>query len=172
MAPSDLPRLATLVKQRRLGLRLARKAAADAAGVSKDTWRRVEEGEPVREMSYAKIEPILKWTPGSCLAILAGGEPELLNEPSAGPEVQTQPDAGPQPSEVHQLIREQMPDGKILAMEYEYVPSTGGRTYRFAVAPSDATPEDEQRIKDAFRAAQPAPPRSEDRRDPDGDGND
>lgn len=163
-SPQDLPRLAAHTKQRRLGLHLARLAAAKAADVSKDTWQRVEEGKPVREMNYAKIEPVLGWAPGSCLAILAGGEPEMLDPIPAGPEVSAGPEADPRSGVddvIQRMLREGTPDGKILATSYEYDPATGGRQYRFAVAPADATPEDEQRIKEAFRAGHPAPPRQE-----------
>ncbi|KUL59627.1 helix-turn-helix domain-containing protein [Streptomyces albidoflavus] len=75
MATPDLARLARYVKDRRLELGLARKLAAAHAGMSKDTWRRVEEGEPVREMSYAKMDPVLGWAPGSTASVLAGEEP-------------------------------------------------------------------------------------------------
>lgn len=75
MATPDLARLARYVKARRLELGLARKLAAARAGMSKDTWRRVEEGEPVREMSYAKMDPVLGWASGSTAGVLGGGEP-------------------------------------------------------------------------------------------------
>lgn len=53
----------------------SRLAAANAAGVSKDTWQRVEEGVPVRDVSYAKIDPALGWAVGSCMLIADGGDP-------------------------------------------------------------------------------------------------
>lgn len=73
--PRDLARLAAAVKRRRLELELARLAAAQAAGISKDTWQKVEEGQPVREMSYAKIDKALGWASGSCDLIMSGGDP-------------------------------------------------------------------------------------------------
>ncbi len=77
-SPTDLERLARYVEHRRLDLRLSRAAASAAAGMSKDTWMRVERGRPVREMNYAKIDKTLEWAPGSCLSVAAGQEPVLL----------------------------------------------------------------------------------------------
>ncbi|MEU7240236.1 hypothetical protein [Streptomyces sparsogenes] len=73
--PRDLDRLAKAVKRRRLELGLARLAGAQSAGISKDTWKKVEEGQPVRDMSYAKIDGVLGWATGSCELIMQGGEP-------------------------------------------------------------------------------------------------
>lgn len=74
-APRDLDRLARAVKARRLQLHPSRLAAAAKAGVSKDTWQRVEEGDPVRDVSYAKMDPALGWAVGSCLLVAEGGSP-------------------------------------------------------------------------------------------------
>lgn len=75
MADRDLARLARVAKRRRLQLGLARNKAAVAIGISKDTWARLEAGEPIREMNYAKIDIPLGWAVGSCVAVLEGGEP-------------------------------------------------------------------------------------------------
>ncbi|TVL89833.1 hypothetical protein [Streptomyces sp. SAJ15] len=80
--PKDLARLAAAVKSRRHELGITRLAAATAAGMAKGTWQRVEEGAPVREMNYAKIEKVLRWASGSCIATRGGGEP-LPVEPGA-----------------------------------------------------------------------------------------
>jgi transcriptional regulator with XRE-family HTH domain len=72
MAPRDLDALAKAVKQRRTELGLGYKRAAQAAGISPGTWNRIESGLVVREISYAKIEPVLHWAPGSCIAVLEG----------------------------------------------------------------------------------------------------
>ncbi|KOT94563.1 hypothetical protein ADK70_12790 [Streptomyces rimosus subsp. pseudoverticillatus] len=77
-SPTDLDRLARYVKQRRLEMNLARLLAANAAGMSKDTWARVERGQPVREMNYAKIDKVLEWAPGSCVSVASGQEPVPL----------------------------------------------------------------------------------------------
>ncbi|MEW2578423.1 helix-turn-helix domain-containing protein [Streptomyces syringium] len=80
--PQDLARLARYVTERRHELQLARTKAADAAGMSKDTWRRVETGQPVRDSKYAQIDRTLHWATGSCASVLEGGEPVTV-EPSA-----------------------------------------------------------------------------------------
>lgn len=79
MATRDLDRLAKHVKAHRLELYTSRDAAAAAAGMTKDTWQRVEEGRPVRESSYAKVDRALGWATGSCVSIAEGGEPVLMN---------------------------------------------------------------------------------------------
>ncbi|KIF02243.1 hypothetical protein PL81_31250 [Streptomyces sp. RSD-27] len=75
----DLDRLAKVVKTRRLELYPSRLAAAQAADISKDTWRKVEEGEPVREVSYARIDSALSWATGTCVHISEGGEPVVTH---------------------------------------------------------------------------------------------
>ncbi|MFE7485559.1 helix-turn-helix domain-containing protein [Streptomyces sp. NPDC057552] len=87
MPPSDLTRLAQAVKARRLQLGLARTKAADDAGMSKDTWKRVEEGKPVRSMNYAKIDHALGWATGSCEVIAAGGNPIRADDSLVAPGV-------------------------------------------------------------------------------------
>jgi hypothetical protein len=84
MASPDLPRLALRVKKRRLELGLARNTTAVEYGMSKSTWKRVEEGLPVREMNYAKIERALLWATGSCVRILEGGDPIPIERSEAG----------------------------------------------------------------------------------------
>ena len=63
------------VEARRVKLFSSRLKAATAAGMSKDTWKRVENGEPAQLGTYAKMEPVLNWAFGSCEAIAEGGEP-------------------------------------------------------------------------------------------------
>lgn len=89
MATRDLDRLAARVKAHRLQMYASRKAAADAGGITKDTWQRVEEGKAVREVSYVGVERALSWSVGSCLAVADGGEPALV----AGAEVLAPPPA-------------------------------------------------------------------------------
>ncbi|MER5613233.1 hypothetical protein [Streptomyces sp. NPDC002215] len=76
MAPRDLDRLAKVAQKRRhdLGLALNDKNAKDA-GTSKGTWQRVERGEAIRTTNYVKIDTLLMWAPGSCIAVLEGKEP-------------------------------------------------------------------------------------------------
>lgn len=68
----DYARLADIVHKRRLELGMPIAAIAEKAGVSKDTYRKIEEGGSVRDVTYAKIEPALRWAAGSCWEILAG----------------------------------------------------------------------------------------------------
>lgn len=68
------------MQERRLQLNLSIKRAAALAGMSKDTWMRVESGEEVRHMTLDKIEAALDWTVGSCRKIMDGGDPVLLDE--------------------------------------------------------------------------------------------
>ena len=79
MTTRDLGRLAHHVKRHRLELYPSRLAAAQAAGISKDTWQKVEDGEPVRESTYAKIDRALHWAVGSCIAVAEGGTPALVS---------------------------------------------------------------------------------------------
>ncbi|MEU3851793.1 hypothetical protein [Streptomyces sp. NPDC029554] len=77
MATRDLDRLAKSVKAHRLQQYPSRDAAAEAAGITRNTWKRVEEGQEVRESTYGKVDKALGWAIGSCLAIAEGGEPAL-----------------------------------------------------------------------------------------------
>lgn len=84
----DYERLATLARRRRAELGLAlNDVNAKAGGLSNRTWQRVEKGLEIRETNYVKIDGLLQWAPGSCLAILDGGEPvpvEEVKDPEAG----------------------------------------------------------------------------------------
>jgi DNA-binding XRE family transcriptional regulator len=87
MATPDLERLGKAVKARRIELFSARLKAAKAAGVSKDTWQRVEDGKPVQEQTYAKVEDALRWAPGSCAAVAEGREPVEVGYVESGGDV-------------------------------------------------------------------------------------
>ncbi|MER7623874.1 helix-turn-helix transcriptional regulator [Streptomyces sp. NPDC126503] len=87
MAALDLHRLAEYVRLRRTDLGLGVEPAARAAGISKDTWKRVENGLVVRDTKYTEIERVLRWAPGGCMTVARGGEP-LISAPSdADPDV-------------------------------------------------------------------------------------
>ena len=75
--PEALQRLGTLVASRRAELRLERRPAARLANISNTTWQKVENGESVRDVTYAAIESVLRWEHGSCATVLAGGEPKI-----------------------------------------------------------------------------------------------
>lgn len=81
---TPLDRLGQHVKRRRLELHLARDKAARSVDMSKDTWKKVENGESVRALSYSRIEQALQWAPGTCDAILAGGEPITIERTAGG----------------------------------------------------------------------------------------
>lgn len=61
----------------------SRDAAAAAAGVTRNTWKRVEEGQDVRESTYAKVDRALGWATGSCATVAEGGEPTFLDAAAA-----------------------------------------------------------------------------------------
>ncbi|MZE79612.1 hypothetical protein [Streptomyces xinghaiensis] len=82
-----LDRLAERATRRRLELGLGVEPAARSAGISKDTWKRVERGARVRDTSYAHMERALGWAPGSCRLVLSGGEPVPVERAKADPEV-------------------------------------------------------------------------------------
>ncbi|MCM1943200.1 helix-turn-helix domain-containing protein [Streptomyces sp. G3] len=81
--PRDLERLAQSVKRHRLQQYPSRDAAADAAGITRNTWKRVETGDEVRESTYAKVDQALGWAVGSCLLIAEGGNPVLAADGAA-----------------------------------------------------------------------------------------
>lgn len=72
----DYDRLAKEARARRSERALPlNDANAKAGGISKHTWQRVEKGLPIRETNYVKIDRLMHWAPGSCLAIIKGGDP-------------------------------------------------------------------------------------------------
>ena len=87
MAALDLDRLADYVKLRRTQLNLGIEPAARAAGISKDTWKRVEKGLVVRDTKYVGIERTLQWAPGGCMAVARGGEALVSSPSDADPDV-------------------------------------------------------------------------------------
>lgn len=93
-ADHDYARLAKLAKERRQQLSLAlNDKNAQAAGTSKGTWQRIEKGEPIRPTNYVKIDRLLQWAPGSCIAVLEGREP-ILSRPAedvAGVDISERP---------------------------------------------------------------------------------
>lgn len=73
-----LQNLATLVTARRTALGISLdEAARRAVGpngkpMSNTTWKRVEEAEATRDTTYVRVDAVLGWAPGSCMAILNG----------------------------------------------------------------------------------------------------
>jgi hypothetical protein len=77
----EFERLAQLARQRRTELGLPITTVIErAGGISKDTYRRVETARPLRDSTYAVIDVALEWMPGSCLAILGGGDPVIADD--------------------------------------------------------------------------------------------
>lgn len=88
MAPRDYARLATLARKRRVELGVTlNDVNAKAGGISKGTWQRVERGEAIRDANYAKIDGLLRWAPGSCLAVLEGRDPVPVADVDGAPGV-------------------------------------------------------------------------------------
>lgn len=77
-----LQRLASLIIKRRSELKLHKVDVARRAGLQVNTYSKVEDGLPVRETTYTKIEPVLEWAAGSCLDILSGATAATLVEPA------------------------------------------------------------------------------------------
>lgn len=74
-------RLARLMDERRLSLRLNWSHVADRADVTTETLRQVRNGRyTLRPLTKTGIEQALRWERGSVDAILDGGQPEPLPE--------------------------------------------------------------------------------------------
>ena len=73
----DLQRLAHHAWTRRHDLGLPITGIAAQAGLSKDTYVRIERGQPVSASSYTKAETALGWAVGTVRTVLDGGEPTL-----------------------------------------------------------------------------------------------
>lgn len=85
---TPVARLGGLVRERREAMGIYTVVdAARRSGLSRETWAKVERGEPAAPVTYRKIEDLLNWMPGSCGSVLAGGEPhgELLTVASHAP---------------------------------------------------------------------------------------
>ena len=78
MATRDLARLGARVKAHRVQKYTAYKKAAEAGGITKDTWKNIEDGKPARDGSYLGVERALNWAVGSCVVVAEGGEPVLV----------------------------------------------------------------------------------------------
>jgi transcriptional regulator with XRE-family HTH domain len=80
----SLQRLGKLMAQRRMELNMSKRATAEAAGISINTYQRVEDGSPVRDVTYAKIENALGWAAGSVHEILDGANEPVVISSSSG----------------------------------------------------------------------------------------
>lgn len=76
-------RLGRLIARRRLDLGYtSRKAFAEASGIGERTVADLEQGKSVSFRTKHLTEKALLWAPGSCEAVLMGGEPVLESDPS------------------------------------------------------------------------------------------
>lgn len=113
MATRDLDRLAKRVRTHRHELYDSRLDAARAAGISKDTWLRVEKGLPVQDVKLAQVARALGWTTDSCIAIAEGGEPILIDNDGAPPPPAQAFKADAVRSAVYEAARKKMPSAPI-----------------------------------------------------------
>ena len=81
-------RLASAVKQARLDRGWTQDDAADQSGLTKNSWRAVESGRPVRDLTYAAVERALGWPGGTCRRVLAGLEAPAAPAPPVDPQRQ------------------------------------------------------------------------------------
>ncbi|MEV7466218.1 hypothetical protein AB0O20_06835 [Streptomyces kronopolitis] len=76
--PADdtaLRRLADHIRQRRVELGMNKIDVAKAADITINTYMKLEDGRPVRDLTYGKVETVLNWAAGSCQEVIRGGEP-------------------------------------------------------------------------------------------------
>ncbi|KOV86115.1 MULTISPECIES: hypothetical protein [unclassified Streptomyces] len=81
-APSErhLKRLAVLVAQRRAQLDLKKEDAARTCGIAYMTYWKIEDGQRVRDSTYAKLEVGFGMRAGSCKAVLDGSTDSVVLE--------------------------------------------------------------------------------------------
>lgn len=83
--PDDPIRRALLgrwIRQRRMSLGWSLEVASQAAGISKNTWRSAELGQPLQDSRLGLIEQALDWVPGTVLDVLDGKQDEpSVSEP-------------------------------------------------------------------------------------------
>ncbi|MCZ1014044.1 helix-turn-helix domain-containing protein [Streptomyces noursei] len=84
--PTDdtaLRRLADHVKRRRVELGMNKIDVAKVADITINTYMKIEDARPVRELTYGKVEKVLKWAPGSAHEVLRGRQPTIIEELSS-----------------------------------------------------------------------------------------
>ncbi len=57
---------------------------AKAADITINTYMKIEDGKPVRDLTYSKIETVLQWALGSCQEALRGGDPTVAEKLTDG----------------------------------------------------------------------------------------
>lgn len=77
----DWARLGRKVRSRRIALGYKRQAdLAAAGGPAERTISSLETGNAIKDWQLARLDHVLRWAPGGCEAILAGGEAVELGE--------------------------------------------------------------------------------------------
>lgn len=79
-------RLDALMDTRRLELGLRWKGVVERAGITHQTLLQLRKGQPVADLTIARVEQALEWAPGSIAQIAEGGDPIPLPPPSPEPE--------------------------------------------------------------------------------------
>lgn len=57
--------------------RVTIKGAAEVAGINRQTWTRIEDGQPVQAAKLEAVEKFLGWTKGRAQALLDGEDPQV-----------------------------------------------------------------------------------------------
>lgn len=83
-----------------------------AAGISRSTAHRFEQGESVGESTLRKISQAVGWTPDSAQDVLAGGEPAYASEADLKARYRRQPI---EPGELSQLVEDMVYEAFIAA---------------------------------------------------------
>jgi len=83
-----LTRLGRYAVHRRveLGMRTQREFAA-RTGLTERVIGKIETGHSVSKSTYAVLELVLEWKPGSADAVISGGEPEIAERPDDRPAI-------------------------------------------------------------------------------------
>ena len=83
MAEEDWRRLGDYVVARRIALGMRdRRALAQVTGITERTLGKVETGRRVSASTLGALDNHLRWAPGSCRLVLAGGEPSPAPAPA------------------------------------------------------------------------------------------
>ncbi|MFJ5588404.1 helix-turn-helix domain-containing protein [Streptomyces noursei] len=86
-SPADenaLQSLADVVRRRRLELDLNKIDVAKSAKITIKTYMKIEDGQPLRDVTYGKIEKALGWAPGSTQEVLRGRRPTVVEHLADG----------------------------------------------------------------------------------------
>jgi transcriptional regulator with XRE-family HTH domain len=71
------------VRIRRSELGLTVYGLAEKAGMSKDTFMKVEDGRAARDSTYIALDKVLGWPPGTCVSVLE--DAGAINDENAAP---------------------------------------------------------------------------------------